>query len=76
MPTLLPKAAAEAVCHDDQMVVWSGDMAGALSIAGVLRDDLQYDEVVDLHATITAELRRIIEIAFDHPEARTILRDD
>jgi len=69
-----PSRAAEIVCHEEQMVIWTADMAGALSLERFLRDDLSYDQVLELHAVIGRELRSIIEMAFDHPEARTIIR--
>lgn len=71
---LSPAKAAETVCHDEQMVVWASDVAGMLSMGGWLREDLDYSEGVDLQEAIKRELRSIIEMAFDHPEARTIKR--
>jgi len=65
---------AEAVCHDEQMTNWTGEVAGALSMGNFVRDDLSYDEVLDLHATIGQEIRRLVAAAFDHPEALTALR--
>lgn len=70
--TLLPAAAVDRICHDEQMTVWSSDFAGALSIAGYLRDDLDYDDVLGVHEVIQREIRSIIRMALDHPEARTI----
>ncbi len=69
-----PKAAADAVCHDEQMTVWSSDMVGMLSMGGWLRDDIDYAGGVDLDAAVKRELRSIIGMAFDHPEAKTIKR--
>jgi hypothetical protein len=71
---LNPAAAADAVCHDEQMVVWASDFVGMLNLGGYLRDDLSYGEGVDLTEDVKRELRRIIEAAFDHPEAKTIRR--
>ncbi len=71
---LSPAAAADAVCHDEQMVVWASDFAGALSLGGWLREDLDYSDGVDLQEAIKRELRSIIAMAFDHPEAKTIRR--
>lgn len=65
---------AQAVCHEEQMTVWSGDLAGALGANGYLRD-LSYDEVVELHQTIQLELQRIIASAMQHPEASRVLRE-
>ena len=71
--TLLPTAAVDRICHDEQMVIWSGDVAGALSLGDFLRSDLSYDEVLDLHKVIQRELRSVIRMALDHPEARTVM---
>lgn len=71
--TLLPKAALDRICHDEQMVIWANDFAGALSVEGYLREDLSYADGVDLQEAIKRELRSIIEMALDHPEARTVL---
>jgi hypothetical protein len=40
----------------------------------VLRDDLSYDDKIELDHAIRREIRSIIEMAFDHPEAATIKR--
>lgn len=69
-----PQAAAEAVCHDEQMVVWASEIVGMLSLGGYLREDLDYSEGVDLANDVKRELRSIIEMALDHPEAVTIRR--
>ena len=69
---LNPAMAAEAVCHDEQLLIWADDLIGYLSMENYLRDDLDYSEGVDLQIAVKRELRRIIESAFDHPEARTI----
>jgi len=70
---LLPKAALDRICHDEQMVIWANDFAGALSVEGYLRDDLSYADGVDLQEAIKRELRSIIGMALDHPEARTVM---
>ena len=71
---LAPQAAVEAVCHEEQMVVWASDLVGMLSMGGWLRDDIDYGEGVDLDLAVRRELRSIIGMAFDHPEAKTIKR--
>lgn len=71
--TLLPNAAIDRICHDEQMVVWAGDLIGALSVAGFLRDDLTYDDIAGLHQVAKQEIRSIIRMALDHPEARTVV---
>ncbi len=74
---LSPQAAAEEVCHEEQLRIWANDnIIGALALGDFLRDDLSYDEKLDLEHTIMRELKRVIEMAFDHPEARTIKRKD
>jgi hypothetical protein len=70
--TLLPSAAVDRICHDEQMVIWSGDLVGALGLSGFLRDDLEYHDVVELHDVVAREIRSIIRMALDHPEARTV----
>ncbi|PHQ63186.1 MAG: hypothetical protein COC10_07465 [Sphingobium sp.] len=70
--TLLPSAAADRICHRDQMDVWSNDVAGALGLADLLRDDLSYDDVVTLHDVLQRELRSVIGMALDHSAVRAI----
>lgn len=73
--TLTPIAAAEAVCHEEQLRIWAHDhIIGALSTGNFLRDDLIYDEIVELEDAMMREIKCIIESAFDHPEAVTIRR--
>jgi hypothetical protein len=64
-----PARAAELVCHDEQMVIWSGDVVGMLSMGGWLREELSYGDGIELHEAITRELRSIVAQAFTHPEA-------
>lgn len=71
--TLMPNQAADLICHDEQMVVWSGEIVGALSMAGFFRDDIDYSENIELHEIVTREIRDIIGAALDHPEARTVI---
>ncbi len=71
---LTPARAAEEVCHDEQMTIWSSEIVGMLSMYGWLRDDLTYQDGVEMDGAVRRELRSIIEAAFDHPEARTIKR--
>lgn len=65
---LPPQEAAARVCHDEQMTVWTGEVAGALNLAGFLRDDLDYDDVIELNGVLAREIRSIVGHAFDHPE--------
>jgi hypothetical protein len=71
---MMPAAAVEAVCHEEQMVIWANDVMGALAVGDWLRDDLSYDDKIELDHAIRREIRSIIEMAFDHPEAATIKR--
>ena len=71
---LMPEAAVEAVCHDEQMTVWVSDFVGMLSLGDWLRDDLSYDDGIELDHAIKSKLRSIIGMAFSHPEAKTIKR--
>ena len=70
--TLLPTAALDRICHPEQLEIWSGDFAGALGLAGLIRDDLSYDEVVELHAVLQREIWSVARMALSHPEARTV----
>lgn len=71
---LNPAAAAEAVCHEEQLRIWAEEITGSLSMAGYIREDMSYDDVIDLGKVVEREIKNIIEMAFDHPEARTIRR--
>jgi hypothetical protein len=72
--TLSPVAAAEAVCHEEQLRIWaSDDMIGALALGDFLRGDLDYAEGIELERVVMAELKKIITAAFDHPEAKTFI---
>ena len=70
--SLPAKEAADRVCHDEQMTVWTGEIAGALNLAGFLRDDLDYDDVIQLHGVLARGIRSIVECAFDHPELKLV----
>jgi len=69
-----PAAAAEAVCHEEQLRIWANDLVGLLSMENYLREDLDYSEGADLEQMVMCEIKKIVESAFDHPEARTIKR--
>lgn len=71
---LNPAKAAETVCHPEQMTIWSHEIVVALGMAGLLKEELSYDDGLEAHFIVERELRDIIESAFDHPEARTIRR--
>lgn len=72
---LSPKVAADTVCHEEQLRIWAHDnLIGALAMGEYLREDLSYDERMELEHMLMRELKRVVEMAFDHPEARTIRR--
>lgn len=71
---LNPAKAAEVVCHEEQLRIWAEEITGALSMAGYIREDMSYDDVIDLGQIVQREIKSIVEMAFDHPEARTIRR--
>ena len=63
-----PSEAATRVCHDDQMICWTGDIVGRLSMEGWLKDDLSYDDVIEIHSSVADEIKDIVKSAFAHPE--------
>lgn len=67
---LLPSRAAEEVCHEEQMTIWTGDLAGRLNMDGFIRDDMEYDDVLALHRVLADEIRNIVEMAYQHPGVR------
>jgi hypothetical protein len=56
------------------MIIWADDVVGALAVGNFLLDDLSYDDKIELDHTIRNEIKSIIRMAFDHPEAATIRR--
>ena len=71
---LNPAAAADLVCHEEQLRIWANDLVGLLSMENYLREDLDYSEGVEIEAAVMREIKKIVESAFDHPEAATIRR--
>ena len=71
---LNPSAAADVVCHEEQLRIWAEEITGSLSMAGYIREDMSYDDVIDIGKIVEREIKSIVEMAFDHPEARTIRR--
>ncbi len=72
--TLTPARAAEEVCHEEQLRIWAEEITGSLSMAGYIRENMSYDDVIDLGQIVEREVKSIIEMAFDHPAAVTIIR--
>lgn len=72
---LLPTKAMEEVCHEEQLRIWADDhIIGALAQEGYFRDDLSYDDKIDIESIVMREIKSIVESAFDHPAAVTIRR--
>jgi hypothetical protein len=69
-----PKRAAETVCHKEQLQIWAHDVLVAIGMADYLREDMSGADLGDCERIIADEIKDIIEMAFDHPEARTIKR--
>jgi hypothetical protein len=70
---LTPAAAAETVCHDEQLRIWADDVISALGMENYLNFS-SYADKVDMERIVMREIKSIVESAFDHPEARTIKR--
>jgi hypothetical protein len=70
---LSPAAAAEAVCHDEQLRIWADDVISALGMEDFLKFS-SYADKVDIEQIVMREIKSIVQSAFDHPEARTIRR--
>lgn len=70
---LNPRAAAETVCHEEQLRIWADDVISALGMENYLNFS-SYADKVDMEQIVMREIKSIIESAFDHPEARTIKR--
>lgn len=71
---LNPARAAEIVCHDEQLQVWSHEVMVTLGMLGYLREDLSHDDLIGIEQAIAGEIKSIVAMAFDHPEAQTIRR--
>ena len=70
---LNPAAAAETVCHEEQLRIWADDVIAALGMEDYLKFS-SYADKVDMERIVMREIKSIVESAFDHPEARTIKR--
>lgn len=62
------EAETDRVCHEEQLRIWADDLIGALNWGEFLRDDLSYDEGLDLERAVMAEIKRIVGHALAHPE--------
>jgi hypothetical protein len=70
---LSPAAAAETVCHEEQLRIWADEVISALGMEDYLKFS-SYADKIDMEQIVMREIKSIIESAFDHPEARTIKR--
>lgn len=68
-----PAAAAEAVCHEEQLRIWADDVIEALAMGDFIRF-VTYDDKIEMQQIVMREIKSIVEGAFDHPEAKTIRR--
>lgn len=57
--------AAERVCHEEQMVIWSGEMAERLFLGDWLREHLSYEDKLGFYADLSEGIREIVESALD-----------
>ncbi len=57
--------AAERVCHEEQMVIWSSEMAERLAMGNWLRERLSYEDKLGFYADLSQGIRDIVESAFD-----------
>lgn len=55
----------DQVCHKDQMVIWTSEIAGRLSEESYLKDRLAYSDVVHIHSILEDEVKSIVRTAFD-----------
>lgn len=58
----------ERVCHEEQLRVWASDLIGALSMGDYIRDDMSYDDGLDLERIVMREIKSVVASAFGHPE--------
>lgn len=69
----MPAAAAETVCHEEQLRIWADDVISALGMEDYLKFS-SYADKIEMERIVMREIKSIVESAFDHPEARTIRR--
>lgn len=62
---------ANSVCHEEQLVIWSGEILGALSMGDLMKNEMSYDDVLEAHRLVQDEIKSIVESAFTHPELCT-----
>lgn len=70
---LTPAAAAEEVCHEEQLRIWADDLLSALGMEDYLKFS-SYADKIDMERIVMREIKSIAEAIFDHPAAWTVRR--
>ncbi|WP_298967675.1 hypothetical protein [uncultured Methylobacterium sp.] len=63
----------ERICHEEQMQIWSHEIAVRLSMGDYLRDGLTYEDKIHIHREVEVEIRSIVESVVSNPEVRAAL---
>lgn len=56
---------AEEICSDEQIAIWADEMLADIGQRNLLRDDLDYDDTIDLHHTIGSKIKDIVVSALE-----------
>lgn len=62
------EAAAEAVCHDEQLEIWAGEFVDHLLAIGFAPDFETYGEKIKYFSSVKNAIKDLVEKAFTHPE--------
>lgn len=57
----------EMIAHKEQVGIWANEIATAISLGDMLKEDWSFDDSVDLEREIVAQLRDVLSSAFSHP---------
>lgn len=57
----------EMIAHKEQIGIWANEIATAISLGDMLKEDWSFDDSVDLEREIVAQLRDVLSSAFSHP---------
>lgn len=60
-----PEERAKAVCHSEQLRIWSDELADTLNLNDLLKEDMSYDDVIILKAVLTPEIEKLVLSAFN-----------
>ncbi|MFC7663791.1 hypothetical protein ACFQWF_15175 [Methylorubrum suomiense] len=71
--TTNPADLAERVCHEEQMTIWSSEMAERLAMGDWLREHASYEDKLAFYADLSEGIRDVVEAALDHPELTAAL---